>query len=209
METLENYHMGRSGRLNVNFPFDKVVKAGLVYKVKGDNLISELIRDNREGVDSLFNAIYSIVGLDKNVFDEDVRNDIRIITLIDSAGNTAYVPSRSIISGIIRDGVVYVEKAMIFNIGAHSPGLDLVSLDSDIKSLIETRLGVMPTSDNIDISTEVMISTNEDIALRASRNKTGSDNLTRLLEKEKARNVVLQTTIDNLECVIKSRVTVP
>jgi len=199
MNIPDNYYIGRSGRFNVKSAFSNIVKSRVVYKVKADSLISELLRNDID----VFATIYNIVGLSKDIFEADVKTDVRILTLVDSSGATIYIPDNMIIGGCIRDGVEYVEKTLLINLGVFPLNKDMEPIANDIKDMITGRLGVVPKYEVINSSNVQMISNEEDRSINKNRAIEKKDTLTEELNKYKEEVKVLKKTISDLECIIK------
>jgi len=199
MNRKENCLTGRSGRFNVAAPFDNIIKANIVYTIKTETFITELIR---EGID-VFSTVYKVANLDKDKYKADVAANVRIYTLLDHANKTTYIPEAYIIGSCIRDGVEYVEKTFIINIGAFPISKDIAKVISDTLTYIKSKTGVTAKGEVRDTSIVAMIPNSEDKALQAARIVVDPNNsITRIKELE-ALVVSKNKTIADLECVIK------
>jgi len=199
---MNRFYLGKSGRFNVNAPYDTLVKSNVVYKVTADSFITELIRDRKK----LFETTYKIIGLTKEVFEEDLANDVVILTLVDSAGDTVYIPEYRVQGGCIRDGVEYVERTLLINIGGFPVNTDFTAMMSNVSDVIESNIGVTPVYELANTSIVEMVSNAEHTDLTNARGAVETDNNLKKLNDAIAEIVRLNKTISDLECIIKEKV---
>lgn len=198
----ENQNIGRSGRFVVIEPYNTLVKENVVYTINGTLFLREHLRN---GLD-VFMTTYNILGIDKSVYDADVRDNVIIVTLTDSAGKTIYLPERAVTGCALRDGVTYGEKSLIVNLGAFPLSKDFTDLLNDFKLFLKSRLGVSPSIELVKSSIDTSITNVEHDGIESSRVIDAPDNADVLYRNALAEIVILKQTIVNLECIIKEKV---
>jgi len=197
------HYTGRSGRFNVHSSFNGLVKPRVVYTVKGDNLISELLRESKD----LYTITYKLANLTKAEFDIDVAKDIRIYTLVDSSNNTVYIPEDRIIGGCIRDGVNYIERTLLISLGGFPLNDGLDTYIANIEELTISNLGVVPKQELVGTSIVQMVYNSEHNAITSNRAGNTKTSIDELIEA-RAKIASLEKTIEDLECIIKQKVIV-
>ena len=168
-------------------PFDASVNATEIFTVVSIRSLTEL---EASGEDP-FKNIYEPVGLLESDFLDDLAGKIAIITFRTASGDYFYVPEDRVESDAKLDGIRYVEKAMIINLGYHPVALNTDVLNSLVNDIIVDELGTTPVIKVTDTSGEVFVTQVKHDALvlaRNSINKVEKSWRTRYLELETLYN---------------------
>lgn len=128
------------------------VTADVDYKIISQKHIPELTND---GIDVL-QLIYVDNGLTETELLADIEAEALICTLEDSAGNYTYVPSTRIKKSPNRNGISYVSKSVVVNLGLLQTNEDLASLRTDLIDVCKRRLGIVPDITIADTSVTII-----------------------------------------------------
>lgn len=103
------------------------------------------------------------------VYDKDVKNNSSIIHLQNDLGEIVRVPERYFKDVPIADGVLYNVKVLGFSLGPLPKDLDLSYASQKCKELLLDILGVNSTPKVIIVSTDKVVSYEEDVIAVAAR----------------------------------------
>lgn len=135
------------------------------YTIISQKQISELIND---GLDVL-QLIYIDNGLTETEMLADVEAKAVICTLEDSAGNYTYVPSTRIKKMPKRNGISYISRAVVVNLGLLQTDEDLSSLRTDLIEVCKRRLGIVPDITVADTSVKIITMYEDSELIEAKR----------------------------------------
>ena len=125
----------------------------LIYVTTSRTPIREMVSN---GLDPL-NTIYTPAGIESE-YEKDYTDNVYIIGLKKVGGiDVIYVPEKCILAMPETDGVYYVEKLLVFNLGLVPVDLDLENLTSDVKDTIENNIGLDVEVKYIDNSSKELI----------------------------------------------------
>ena len=157
--------VGQTGNFQLLNPFDTTLKTELQYTCIAIRKIKDYILD---GVD-VYTEIYKKVEISNLVYDEDVKNNTSIIHLQNDLGEIVRVPERYFKDVPIADGVLYNVKVLGFSLGPLPKDLDLSYASQKCKELLLDILGVNSTPKVIIVSTDKVVSYEEDVIAVAAR----------------------------------------
>ena len=130
--------VGSKGYYELAAPFDALALDTVEYTCKAIRRMSDCLANNED----LKTSIYTANKIDENIYDEDLAEDAYIVSLQSGTGHWLYVPYRYIVSYPSPNGVPY--RSVMF--GVSMPSLpaaqNLTALLTDVKALVEARLGV-------------------------------------------------------------------
>ena len=157
--------VGQTGNFQLLNPFDTTLKTELQYTCIAIRKIKDYILD---GVD-VYTEIYKKMEISNLVYDEDVKNNSSIIHLQNDLGEIVRVPERYFKDVPIADGVLYNVKVLGFSLGPLPKDLDLSYASQKCKELLLDILGVNSTPKVIIVSTDKVVSYEEDVIAVAAR----------------------------------------
>ena len=157
--------IGQTGNFQLLNPFDTTLKTELQYMCIAIRKIKDYILD---GVD-VYTEIYKKMEISNLVYDEDVKNNSSIIHLQNDLGEIVRVPERYFKDVPIADGVLYNVKVLGFSLGPLPKDLDLSYASQKCKELLLDILGVNSTPKVIIVSTDKVVSYEEDVIAVAAR----------------------------------------
>lgn len=157
--------IGQTGNFQLLNPFDTTLKTELQYTCIAIRKIKDYILD---GVD-VYTEIYKKMEISNLVYDEDVKNNSSIIHLQNDLGEIVRVPERYFKDVPIADGVLYNVKVLGFSLGPLPKDLDLSYASQKCKELLLDILGVNSTPKVIIVSTDKVVSYEEDVIAVAAR----------------------------------------
>ena len=168
--------VGQTGNFQLLNPFDTTLKTELQYTCIAIRKIKDYILD---GID-VYTEIYKKVEISSLIYDDDVKNNTSIIHLQNDLGEIVRVPERYFKDVPIADGVLYNVKVLGFSLGPLPKDLDLSYASQKCKELLLDILGVNSTPKVIIVSTDKVISYEEDvIAVAAREAQRGTSNTER------------------------------
>lgn len=183
-------------------PFDKL-SLNDSYVITSITLIPDY---SGSGID-IFNDVYNVVGLTRTDLDNDIKNRVPIVSLGDISGGTSSVPIPLNRLEFLDSVIPYRKYGIGISLGNLPTSIFLDALVDDIKILIESRLGVVPSTTIALLSSKVPISiedhTNFIEERKAHQNSVKSFKLENLELKNKVS--ALEITIDKLTECIKNK----
>ena len=144
-----NIYINTTGKFTFKDPVNSAVDESIEYKVVAIRSIKELIDTG----DIPFETIYTPIGINEDLYKKDVKDNVNIIVLTNTGGNTyTYIPSSYISKAPDSSGYKYAETLLAINIGKIPLDLDLTSLKEDITDLILATIGLTTEAKNINVS---------------------------------------------------------
>lgn len=195
--------VGQVGQWRLLPPFELSLNTELQYTCIAIRKLKDYIL---EGVD-VYTDIYKKMEINNTIYEEDVNNDISIVTLQNEVGELIKVPESYFKETPITDGIIYYVKILGFSLGPLPNDLDLTYASQKCKELLLSILGVQSTPKTIIVSSPKLVSYEEDLIATAARNalKTNSNTeYSKILELEN-RIAELQTKINTYEEFIKDK----
>ena len=145
--------LGSSGTYELLAPFDTKVLAEEIYTCKAIRALSEYISNNQDPK----KLVYDYYGLTEVDYEEDIKEDMEIISLQNNDGVWLYVPARFILKYPQVNGIPYHQMALVCKIPAIEVSKDLSFLITDINNLIRDYLGVESRVDAIETSRTIAV----------------------------------------------------
>lgn len=134
--------IGSHGIWTLMDPFQNALVTGVGYTCLAVRNLSDITVAGGDAYNDYYFENYSIPQIK---FDEDVRNEVCIISLQSSAGTVVYVPSSYILKFPATGGVPYTAIALAVSLGAIPDSLDLSFVKAKITQVVHDALGVNPT----------------------------------------------------------------
>lgn len=182
--------IGTSGIYKLKAPFDTQLQPNTSYRADSLRRISDYLE---LGVDP-FEEFYDKNGLPKEIYDQDVQNQVVIAGLVSAAGHWVYVPSTYIISFPDLNGVPYTVMVLGLELGAIPQYMDLTGLKNTLANLCQDTIGVMPTVKEVAISAVSKLSQADHDALEAGRQAKITNTTT-----DRAKAIALQAQVTALQ----------
>lgn len=157
--------VGTSGIYTLAAPFNSLLQADMSYRCDAVRRISDFIE---VGIDP-FEEFYVANQLEKNTYDQDLMNQVCIISLVSSTGHWVYVPSTYILAYPDINGVPYTVMVLGVEIGAVPNYLNLAGFKQAIINLTRDTIGVIPTIREVAISAVQKLSHVEHSVLENAR----------------------------------------
>lgn len=144
-----NVYINTVGKFTFKDPVNLAINEKMEYKVVAIRSIKELVDTG----DDPFNTIYVPLGITEDKFREDVKNNINIIVLTNTSGNTySYIPSSYISTAPDSSGYKYADTLLAVNLGKIPLDLDLTNLKEEIRDLILAKTGLTTEVKHINTS---------------------------------------------------------
>ena len=132
-------YVNTTGKFTFKDPVNNAIDEAIEYNIVAVRSIKELIDTG----DEPFTTIYEPLGIGKDKYREDVENNVNIIVLTNTNGNTyTYVPSTYIVDSPDSSGYKYAETLLAINLGKIPLDLDLTNLKNEIHDLILSLTGL-------------------------------------------------------------------
>lgn len=182
------------GAYGLKAPFVTEVNAS--YKCEAINGFEAL---TEAGVD-IFNTYYAPAGLSQAQYESDKVNAVDIVTLISMTAATIILPSSFITSFPVSGEVPYSQTFLVVDVGLLPDGFIFNSTKTEIKTVIESLIGLTPVIDTVTHPVAGIIdpSTHEQMTAARVANMVPRDNYKKLYETEASANRELRQRIDLL-----------
>ena len=146
--------IGSSGTYELLPPFDTVILPEEIYTCKAIRNISEYVSYNQDPK----KLVYDYYGLSENDYENDIQEDMEIVSLQNNKGVWIYVPARYIIKYPEVDGVPFHQMSVVCKLPAIEVSKNLDFLKTEISNLIKDTLGVEPSVDLVEVSRIIAVS---------------------------------------------------
>jgi hypothetical protein len=160
-------------------PFDTLAK-NQEFTVISIRSIPDL---NSNGI-NVISLVYEVVGLTEVDYNQDLENNIPIITFITDSNILINVPS-SKVSGVSADEYKYQEKVLTVNLPALPVDYDLTSLRNSIAVLVKEQIGFDVNIEEVQMSAVSLVGETDHLQFMNILNSGGLDKrsyLTKYLE---------------------------
>lgn len=196
--------LGSSGTYELSAPYDTKVLPEEIYTCKGIRKLSEYISYNQDPK----KTVYDYYGLTELDYENDIKEDMEIISLQNKTGVWLYVPARFILKYPIVNGIPYHQVALVCKLPAIETSKNLDFLKTDISNLIRDYLGVDSTIDIVELSRVIAVTKEMSDTMIAERALLSSGRVTdraRYIQLLQDYNVALDK-ITQLETYIKDHI---
>lgn len=140
--------VGTSGIYKLAPPFSTLLQTNMSYRCDAIRRVADYLE---VGIDP-YEEIYAPRGLSRAVYDQDLLNQVCIVSLVSSGGHWVYVPSTYITAYPDINGVPYTVMVLGLELGAIPNYKDLTGLKQALASLTRDTIGVTPTIREVAIS---------------------------------------------------------
>lgn len=194
--------IGSSGTYELLPPFDTVILPEELYTCKAIRNISEYVSYNQDPK----KLVYDYYGLSENDYENDIQEDMEIISLQNNKGVWVYVPARYIVKYPEVDGIPYHQLSMVCKIPAIEVSRDISHLKTDVINLIKDTLGVEAAVEIVEASRTIAVTKDVSDQLKIDRALVSNGRVTdrakymQLLQQQQ----LLLNKIESLENYIKS-----
>jgi hypothetical protein len=145
--------VGSSGYFELRTPFDQVILPNERYTCQAIRKLSDYLANNEDPKVEIYDANT----ISEAEYDQDVQDDMYIVSLQGETGQWVYVPARYVVKYPIVNGIPY--RSMM--VGVSLPPLpadkDLSYLSTDITNLIKDSLGVDVQIDLMETSMVILV----------------------------------------------------
>lgn len=157
--------VGTSGIYKLAPPFSTLLQANMSYRCDAVRRIADFLE---AGIDP-FEEFYVPRGLSKAAYDQDLMNQVCIVSLVSAGGHWVYVPSTYVLSYPDINGVPYTVMVLGLELGALPNYRDLTGLKQALANLTRDTIGVTPTIREVAISAVQKLSQADHDALENAR----------------------------------------
>jgi hypothetical protein len=157
--------IGTSGIYKLASPFSSKLQQNMSYRCDAVRRISDYLE---EGVDP-YTELYVPNNISKAQYDQDLLNQVCIISLVSAANHWVHVPSTYILAYPDLNGVPYTVMVIGLEVGAIPNYKDLSGFKHALSELTRDTIGVTPVIREVVISAEQKLSQADHDALENSR----------------------------------------
>jgi hypothetical protein len=157
--------LGSIGTYVLAPPFNTKILPEELYTCKAIRSIGEYISYNQDPK----KEIYDYYGLTQADYEEDIKNDMEIISLQNQEGVWLYVPARFILKYPIVNGIPYHQVALVCKLPAIEVGKNLTNVTVDMNNLLKDYLGVDSIIDIVETSRIIAVTREAADALELER----------------------------------------
>ena len=157
--------IGSSGTYELLPPFDTVILPEELYTCKAIRNISEYVSYNQDAK----KLVYDYYGLSEVDYENDIQEDMEIVSLQNNKGVWVYVPARYIIKYPEVDGIPYHQLSLVCKLPAVEVSRDISHLKTDVINLIKDTLGVEPAVEIVEVSRTIAVTRETSDLLKIER----------------------------------------
>lgn len=190
-------------KFNFNPPFD-IYNTDHKLTVSSARPIVEMVANN----ENPYQHIYKPVNLTIEDFHNDIKEDVKILTLKNDAGQYLYIPEKYVESKTYNGNTIaYRHKVIAIDLGAVPEDEDFNTLLTLLKSYVYSQKGINPAITIRDVSAPMDIDLDEHRQYEDERALRKIDPANTFIELEKTKTELtrLSTYIEDLECIIKKK----
>lgn len=191
-----------TGKFELASPFDNILSPLEEYTVTAVRSINEIMTDDP------LNNIYIPVGLTITDMEEDVKNGIPIVALVNTGGEYIYVPADKFLTIPLINGKKHQEKLITISTGLLPKDFDLNTLITSIEDLVYNTTGseseamVIENSAILildDVETKKLELYRENIITIKKSNKTRYEETLELLKVKEKQVKALESYIKRIK----------
>lgn len=166
--------LGSVGTYEVMAPYDAKILPEEIYTCKAIRTISEYISYNQD----VSKTVYEYYGLTTEDYEDDVKEDMEIVSLQNGDGIWIYIPAKYILKYPIANGIPYRQAAIVCKLPAIETKKDISHLKTDIGNLITDYLGVTAVIDIVDTSRVIAVTKDLSDQMTINRANASSGRIT-------------------------------
>lgn len=145
--------IGSTGTYELLPPFNTHILAEELYTCKAIRNISEYVSYNQDAK----KLVYDYYGLTEEDYENDIKEDMEIVSLQNNKGVWIYVPARYIIKYPEVDGVPYHQVSLVCKLPAIEVSKNLEFLKTNIVNLVKDTLGLEPALSLVEASRTIAV----------------------------------------------------
>lgn len=145
--------VGSEGYYTVLPPFDTILVPNILYTCQAVRRLNDYLANNENPKEK----IYTRYGLGDNVYTDDLKNDMFIVSLQAGVGQWIYIPARYILGYPVSNGVKYHDVMLGVNLGSIPVDLDLSVVKTAVSNAVHDTLGITPTIADVEISKTIIV----------------------------------------------------
>ena len=157
--------IGTTGIFTLSAPFTTKLQVATSYRCEAIQRFSELLEAGAEP----FEEFYQVNGLTQEKYEQDLANNVCIVSLVSNTGHWVRVPSSYIVAFPDIGGIAYSVMVLGLEIGAIPNYLDLTGLKSVLAQVCQDTLGKRPEVKEVIISAVEKISQSDHDTLENAR----------------------------------------
>jgi len=166
------------GRFTLKEPLNNLLNPNINYKVYAVESINKMLADEVD----VKTVIYINQGLTADDYLSNLENSIPIVTLVTEGEKYYYIPVSYITNMPEATGVVYKQKAIVFNLGYIADNIDIDYIAYEVKDIIKSMSGLDTTYSIEDMSGSYLLNY-EDADVRESARLANITNKTTCASK--------------------------
>ena len=192
-----------AGTFKLKAPFDKLVTPNSVYTCRSIRSINDYLALG----DNVFEKFYEPFNIDLEIYQDDLKNNVKIASLQAGIGEWIYVPCSFISEAPSINGVKYVSLILGVALGAIPDSMNLESIIEQFKEITANTLGIESEVKAVLADEPSLISHEDHVRLEAIRTSkitsSGSDKF--IIQQLQREGESKDKKIAELEKYIKSK----
>ncbi len=197
--------VGTAGIYKLAEPFQSKLQPNMSYRCDAVRRISDFLEI---GIDP-YQEFYLANAISKETYDQDVVNQVCIVSLVSSGNHWLYVPSTYILAYPDLNGIPYTVMVLGLELGAIPGYKDLSALKQALANLTRDTIGVLPAVKEVAISATSKLSQADHDALEAARQQNITNTQTDRAKylALQAQFAALQQQYNELEAFVRNNMT--
>lgn len=159
------------------------------------------------GGKSIYTFVYKALGISREIYNADVKENTWIIGLTRCDGSILYIPEKYISKEPPINYISFTGRIISVDLGLLPTDEDVGNLINEIQTLVESKIGVKPFMKDVKLPKKKYIPADEATGFKVARDMriTNRDNfLTKITELEESVNKK-DVLINQLECALKTK----
>lgn len=145
--------VGSQGYYSVIAPFDTIIIPNVLYTCQAVRRLNDYLANNENPKEKIYNRYQ----LGDDAYNQDLKNDMFIVSLQAGTGVWVYIPARYISSYPISNGVRYHDMMIGVNLGSVPVDMDLSPVKTAVINTVHDMLGITPTVAEVEISKTIIV----------------------------------------------------
>lgn len=192
-----------AGTFKLKAPFDKLVTPNSIYTCRSIRSINDYLALG----DNVFEKFYEPFNIDLEVYQNDIKDNVKIASLQAGIGEWIYVPCSFIEEAPSVNGIKYVPIILGISLGPIPDSMNLESIIEQFKEITLHTLGIESEVKAVLTDFPSLLTHEEHTRLSSIRNSkiTSSGSGKFLIQQLQRENELKNSKIKELEKYIKSR----
>ena len=167
--------IGSVGTFVLATPYNTLVDPNVNYTCMAIRTIGEILAENKDP----YAIAYQPANISQTIYQEDVQENLPIISLVSDGGNWVYVPASYILEIPVVNGINYKSIGINIILGLIQDQYDLTNLTNQLEQTVIAVTGITPTISPVQLSNSLQVTQSQADQIESARSAliTNNDSL--------------------------------